>query len=142
MSQPQVPFAQLELVDSASVDQPDHLTSYRELLFADNEIELANGALIDRLVPVTDANGNPVFEVDADGNLLLDANGDPIPVMRTTGIAPAMNVNSAASNNRFFQLFDAGGSHQGRLSGAELKLIAEWLDIGGQYYNNPFDVPQ
>jgi hypothetical protein len=24
---------------------------------------------------------------------------------------------------------------------AELRLIAEWLDIGAQYYNNPFDVP-
>jgi hypothetical protein len=22
-----------------------------------------------------------------------------------------------------------------------LRLIAEWLDIGAQYYNNPFDVP-
>jgi hypothetical protein len=23
----------------------------------------------------------------------------------------------------------------------ELRLVAEWLDIGAQYYNNPFDVP-
>jgi hypothetical protein len=27
------------------------------------------------------------------------------------------------------------------LSVDELRLIAEWLDIGAQYYNNPFDVP-
>ena len=32
--------------------------------------------------------------------------------------------------------------HTGTLNPAELKLIAEWLDIGGQYYNNPFAVPQ
>jgi hypothetical protein len=27
------------------------------------------------------------------------------------------------------------------LTPAELRLIAEWVDIGAQYYNNPFDVP-
>ena len=27
------------------------------------------------------------------------------------------------------------------LSEAELRLLSEWLDIGAQYYNNPFDVP-
>jgi hypothetical protein len=25
------------------------------------------------------------------------------------------------------------------LSPSELRLISEWLDIGAQYYNNPFD---
>ena len=29
--------------------------------------------------------------------------------------------------------------HAGLLSEPELRLISEWLDIGGQYYNNPFD---
>lgn len=32
-------------------------------------------------------------------------------------------------------------NHNGLLSEAELRLIAEWLDIGAQYYNNPFDAP-
>jgi hypothetical protein len=34
--------------------------------------------------------------------------------------------------------------HSNMLSGAELKLISEWLDIGAQNFNNPFDpaVPQ
>jgi hypothetical protein len=57
-------------------------------------------------------------------------------------------MTSAGSiNSRFFSCFDAGGTgcaaepHAGFLSTAELKLIAEWLDIGAQYYNNPFDVP-
>jgi hypothetical protein len=30
-------------------------------------------------------------------------------------------------------------NHAGMLSPAELRLISEWLDIGAQYYNNPFD---
>ncbi|MCF6194019.1 MAG: hypothetical protein L3J46_06770, partial [Kangiellaceae bacterium] len=137
-----LPDGQLELLGGVSADEPDHIISYRELMFGDNQQELVNGALIDELVPVLDVNGNPVFEVDIDGNLILDANGDPIPVTQTVGIGPSMGVNAANTSTRFFNLFAAGGTHAGRLSGAELKLISEWLDIGGQYYNNPFDVPQ
>lgn len=142
MGQIQVPAAQLELSNAPSADEPDHVVSYRELFFGDNAQEVVNGALIDVLVPLLDANGNPVYETDADGNLILDPNGDPIPVMVTVNVGAAMNVNSALTNTRFFSRFDAGGTHEGWLSAAELKLIAEWLDIGGQYYNNPFDVPQ
>jgi hypothetical protein len=29
--------------------------------------------------------------------------------------------------------------HTGYLTDAELRLVAEWADIGGQYYNDPFD---
>ncbi len=32
-------------------------------------------------------------------------------------------------------------NHNGMLLPVELRMIAEWLDIGGQYYNNPFDAP-
>jgi hypothetical protein len=138
----QVPASQLDLSGTPSSDQPDHLTSYRELLFTDQEQEIVNGALIDRLVQATDANGNPLFEVDANGNLILDANGNPIPVMVTVPVAPSMSVAGASASTRFFSKFDTGGSHQGWLTPAELRLIAEWLDIGGQYYNNPFAVPQ
>ena len=142
MGQLQVPAAQLELAGTPSADEPDQVTSYRELFFNDNALELMNGALIDQLVPLLDANGNPVYETDADGNLILDPNGDPIPVMVTVNVTASMNVNSAAANVRFFSRFDAGGTHLGWLTDVEKKLIAEWLDIGGQYYNNPFDVPQ
>ena len=101
-----------------------------------------NGVLIDRLVPQLDGNGNPVFEVDIDGNLILDANGDPIPVLVTVPIAPALRANNARGSGDLFNLFAPGGTHEGYLEPVELKLLAEWLDIGAQYYNNPFDVPQ
>ena len=48
---------------------------------------------------------------------------------------------------RFFDCFEAQNGvcsttpHAGKLSLHELRLVAEWLDIGAQYYNNPFDVP-
>src|SRR5690606_2610312 len=118
-----VPAAQLDLSDGLSPDQMDHFNSYRELLFTDNEQELVGGALQDRLVE----NG-------------VDENGNPILV--TVPVAPPMSAAGAAASPRFFSRFDPGGSHEGYLSDAELRLIAEWLDLGAQYYNNPFDVPQ
>lgn len=30
-------------------------------------------------------------------------------------------------------------SHAGMLNKAELRLVTEWMDLGGQYYNNPFE---
>ena len=47
----------------------------------------------------------------------------------------------------FFNRFDGSFNgpqqvdHTGYLSPAELRLIAEWLDIGAQFYNDPFVAP-
>ena len=137
----QVPAAQLDLSGTVSSDNPDHLTSYRELMFGDNEQEVVEGLLIDRLVIVTDANGQPVFALDDQGELILDEFGQPIPILTTVAVTNTMSPNGARASSRFFLPFNTNGSHNGWLSPAELKLIAEWLDIGGQYYNNPFAAP-
>lgn len=141
MAMAQVPAAQLDLTDGPSVDEPDHFKSYRELLFNDSEQEVVNNLLVDRLVPVLDGNGDPVFETDIDGNLILDAGGDPIPVLTTVNVQPVMRT-SGANTSSFFVQFDAAGTHEGYLRPAELRLISEWLDLGAQYYNDPFVVPQ
>jgi len=127
MNAPMIPAGQLDLTDGLSADEPDQFNAYRELLFADNLQVLSNGALQDAQVQIgVDATGNPIFA----------------PV----SIDPPMSA-AGAGASRFFSCFDAGGagcpaqSHQGYLSPDELRLIAEWLDIGAQYYNNPFDVP-
>jgi len=112
---------QLDLTNTTSDQNADHLTSYREMFFTDLEEEFNGMAVVDR----------QVVGVDADGN----------PTITTFNIGPAMNTAGANSNTTFFNLFAAGGTHEGRLSAAELRLISEWLDIGAQYYNNPFDAP-
>jgi hypothetical protein len=111
MAVPQVPAGQLDLGDGPSNEQADHFMSYRELLFPDNEQEIVLGALQDRAVAVAVA------------------------------VAPSMSVAGALASGEFFSRFDAVGIHAGYLTDAELKMIAEWLDIGGQYFNNPFDAP-
>ena len=56
-------------------------------------------------------------------------------------VEPSMTAAGATDSAAFFGRFDAGGTHAAWLTTAELRLIAEWLDIGGQYYNDPFAAP-
>jgi hypothetical protein len=137
----QVPAAQLDLSNGPSPDEPAQFNSYRELLFSDNQQELLMGALVDRLVQATDANGNLLFQTDGNGNLILDINGNPIPVLVNVSTAAPMSPGGALASPRFFSRFAPGGSHAGWLTPAELKLISEWLDIGAQYFNDPFAAP-
>jgi hypothetical protein len=117
-----VPAGQLELQDGLSPDEPDHFHAYRELLAGDDLQEVVNAALVDVLVQVdVDINGNPIF--------------DTVPVVQS------MRTAGANASNTFFSRFETGASHEGYLTSAEMKLIAEWLDVGAQYYNNPFDAP-
>ena len=118
-----VPAAQLDLSGGPSPDEADHLVSYREVLFTDNAQEVNMGALQDILVP-----GPP----------------DPVtglPTQVAVPVNPSMSAAGARASTAFFSRFDAGGSHAGWLTPGELRLIAEWLDIGGQYYNDPFMAP-
>ncbi len=69
---------------------------------------------------------------------------DPVtglPVTDPVSVDPPMSTAGARASTGFFSRFDSGGSHAGWLSPAELRLIGEWLDLGAQNYNNPFDAP-
>ena len=138
-----VPAGQLDLSATPSLEDADVLTSYRELMFGDNALELVDGVLVDIMELVFDENGDPVFLTDDEGELILDPEGNPIQITRPVPVAPTMRVNGALSSGQFFLRFNSeDGSHVGFLEPVEQKLIGEWLDIGGQYYNNPFAVPQ
>ncbi|MBT8136103.1 MAG: PD40 domain-containing protein [Gammaproteobacteria bacterium] len=121
--EPQVPAAQLDLTDGQSPDQADHFKAFRELLFDDLEQEVVDGALVDRLV-----------EVGIDPDTME-------PILVTVPVARSMR-GGWASGSDFFDVFAADASHAGFLSEAELKLLSEWVDIGGQYYNDPFVAPE
>jgi len=122
---PRVPAGQLELHSDISIDEPDHLHAYRELLVTDNlQVLDANGVLVD---------ATQVIGQDVDGNDILA----PIPT------PPPAQAGSARASSDFFDRFnDPNDLHFSTLSQAERRLIAEWLDVGAQYYNNPFDAPE
>jgi len=114
----QLPAASLELLPGAQCtnDALRDLT-YCQLLEPRDELVIDNGAVVTRqsLVP-------------------LDANGQPTIIIPL--LPNSMNANSSRSS-RFFQVMNTA-PHTGMLSPAELRLLSEWLDIGAQYYNDPF----
>ena len=120
----QLPAASLELTDEVSDEDALQLRAYRQLLFARPELELVNGAVQPRQVPLLDDNGDPV----------LDDAGNPV---FTTPQLPASMAAGNARGSRFFGVMN-NATHAGMLSTAELRLLSEWLDIGAQYYNDPF----
>jgi hypothetical protein len=132
MAMVQVPQGQLDLNGTASNVDPTVVTSYEQLLFAHNAQTLNMGVLQDLLVP---APGPPD-----------PVTGLPTTIMVPVSLAPPMTAGSAAGSTTFFRMFDGSFhdpvlDHTGYLSTAELRLIAEWLDIGAQFYNDPFVAP-
>ena len=135
-----VPDGQLDLTNTV---QNGQFISYVQLLTTHDQLQLVGNSLQPVQVQATDpVTGQLLFVTDSNGNQVLDpVTGQPIPIMVTLTVSAPMSSAGARASTGFFSEFDAGGTHAGRLTPAELRLIAEWLDIGAQYYNNPFDAP-
>lgn len=133
-----VPDGQLDLTGGVSDENANHIESYRDLLFVDNRLIL-NPDLQDELVQVgEDTSTDP-----------------PTPIFDFVRVAPSMSQNGARVSYFMEKLteteLDAGRTlstpatatdyvdHSTFMSASELRLIAEWLDIGAQYFNDPFD---
>jgi hydrazine synthase alpha subunit-like protein len=107
---PAQPAGNLDLSNTASNNDANELVSYVDLLFPHD-------------VPGPfDANGNPT----------------------TISVGPFLDAGDAngADSVASLALFAPGSGdniHAGILSPDELRLISEWLDIGAQNFNNPFD---
>ncbi len=125
-----VPAGDLDLTDGPSDDEPDQFRSYRELLFGDvGQVVNAMGQLEDECL---------VFETDPVTNVTTCVEFREVPA--------SMSANGATSSNRFFgKMEGAPGAgqtdHRDFMSPSELRLLSEWLDIGAQYYNDPFVAP-
>jgi hypothetical protein len=128
----QVPAGQIDLTGGASSVVTTVVTSYEQLLFSHDEQSLNMGILLST-VPEP---GPP----------------DPVTGLPTTIevvvplTAPMTAGNASGSEARFLRLFDGSYhdpvlDHTGYLTPAELRLISEWLDIGGQFFNDPFVAP-
>lgn len=126
----QVPAGQLDLTDALATVERNRKASYLELFEPDTTQELIAGVLGDKQIPVTvlDVNGNPVTTLVTDP-AAIDAE------------APTMSASGARASSFMTKMNNAADSHYGYLTDAEKRLITEWLDLGGQYFNNPFAVP-
>jgi hypothetical protein len=140
---------QLDLTNEPAATPAAHLISYRYLFFSQTAQERnAGGDLVNK--PQRDENDNPICTKNPDGTDNVDPITGICNLFETVSVPPTMTGNppgnslgsGARASSRFFAPFEAGGSHAGRLTPAELKMISEWLDIGAQYYNDPFVIPQ
>ncbi len=122
---PQVPAVSLDLSATPSTQQADWAVSFWDLLFSRPPLVLSMGVVSPQTCPVT----------------------DPVTHLITQPLCPAlpppMNGAGARASAGFFRLFSsiADPVHYQLLSPSELRLITEWLDIGAQYYNDPFAIP-
>lgn len=71
---------------------------------------------------------------------------DAACVQVTTAVqAPAAINPGSANGSQFFPVMggNVGGTvnHRAFMTASELRLVAEWVDVGAQYYNNPFAAP-
>jgi hypothetical protein len=119
---PQQPAGQLDLTNSNPSNT--QITSYIDLLETHQELQLVNGVL----VPVT----------------------QPGPIDPATGLPTQVPVEvpgvlvpgDAHDSTIFFNLLGPNSKdaiHAGLLNGSELRIISEWVDLGAQYFNSPFD---
>ena len=132
----QLPGGNLDLTGGSSSVDTTVVTSYEQLLFPRDEEAIIMGVLQDVTVPEP-GPPDPVT-------------GLPTTIMVPVPLTPPVVAGSAAgSAAKFLSSFDVNGGnpnnlvpdHTGYLTPAELRLISEWLDIGAQYFNDPFVAP-
>ncbi len=126
----QVPAGQLDLSDGPSEAEALQFNSYRELLFGDRAQQL-----------------NATMTALED--ICVETEVDPVTMVETCvafqQVPSAMSANGANASARFFdKMQSAGGTvdHSDFMSPSELRLLSEWLDIGAQYFNDPFTAPE
>jgi hypothetical protein len=125
-----VPAGDLDLRSEPSENEPDHYVSYRELLFGDR------GQILNAMAQLEDE--------------CLETVTDPVTLVvtcvRFRNVPASMSANGARASVRFFSKMEGVTSgtvdHSDFMSPSELRLISEWLDIGAQYYNDPFVAPE
>ncbi len=136
--------AQLDLTDGVSDINTERFKSYQELFFTDaGETLDITGNLVNIQIEVDVLDGNGIvigteFIDDPDQEFFatMSANGARssyfIGKMTETELEAGRNLSTPASDPNYID-------HSGFLSDDELRLISEWLDIGGQYFNDAFD---
>ena len=127
-----LPYGQLDLTEDPNQNQGDFLRSFQQMF------NTRRGQFLD-------AGGNlQPFEVDdgtGTGTMIPDPAAAIAPIMTTAGARSSFFIEKMTGTE-----LDAGRSipatshdHTGMLDPVELKMISEWIDIGAQHFNDPFD---
>jgi hypothetical protein len=112
------------------------LTSYEELLVGDPVIDPVTG-----LPQIQIRDGQP--EVVRNAALVENMAGNAGGMARSSRLGEILygeNLMASAESRALYPNPPAGApDHSKLLNKAEMRLVTEWMDLGGQYFNNPFD---
>ncbi|OUR87085.1 hypothetical protein A9Q81_26850 [Gammaproteobacteria bacterium 42_54_T18] len=140
--------ATIPVVNAERYNSYDHLRRTHPRAVVEGGV-LSRQVIVD-IVDVLDDDGNQTFEqipaLDGDGNPTF-VNGDVITEESPRDLSLNGSISGTARSGRFFTKMSREPAadevdHRDWLTSAELKLLKEWSDLGGQYYNNPFDAPE
>lgn len=142
---PSSPRTQLDLTNDAQFAGNDfYLNSYGYLFLSPRAKQYNVGNVLEDEV-LLDDNGDPLCALNDDGTPNVNPDTGVCNEFQYVNVRAAMSGNGARASKNFFAPFKVGGTHyklHNWLNPVELKMISEWLDIGAQYYNDPFAVPQ
>ncbi|HEY6353081.1 MAG TPA: hypothetical protein VIY30_01200, partial [Burkholderiaceae bacterium] len=120
----------------ATTSGTGRVTSYEELLIGDPVIDPVTG-----LPQIQIREGEP--EVVRGIPLVDNMVGNAMGMTRSSRLGEILygeNLKASAEARTTHPNPPAGApDHSKILSKGELRLVTEWIDLGGQYYNNPFD---
>jgi hypothetical protein len=123
---------------TATVGGTGRITSYEKLMLGEPVINPATG------LPVTQVeDGVPVI---VRGAALVDtgaSEGEAVGLARKSRLAEILFgenlMSSAAARTAHPNPPGTAPDHSTMLNAAEKRLVAEFIDLGGKYYNDPFD---
>lgn len=128
--------------DTAALDLRDtiagtgRVVSYDELVLGDPVIDQNTG------LPVTRIRDG-VLEIERGPSLVETSSNNATGMARASRLTEILFGEqlkaSAAARTRFPDPPATAPDHSTMLNAAERRVISEWMDLGGQYYNNPFD---
>lgn len=114
------------------------MTSYQELMVGDPIIDATTGLPRTRI-----RNGIPVIDR---GPALVDTSaseGEALGLTRKSRLAEILWGQTLAAEADARTAHpnppNSAPNHAALLNASEKRLLAEWMDLGGKYYNNPFD---
>jgi hypothetical protein len=123
---------------TATLAGTGRVESYEELLLGDPLFDKTSG------LPVTRIRDG-VLEIVRGPALIenMASEGDALGMARKSRLMEIMSgqtlLSPAESRVAHPNPPSTAPDHSKMLNAAELRLIAEWMDLGGQYYNNPFE---